>query len=70
MNLRRPIVTNGEFATELFANLFGQDLRFIHLVVFYRDGILEVDGRVRRATCRAAVTPPVECMTWMKRIHD
>jgi len=28
VNLRRPIVTNGDFASRLFPNYFGQDLYY------------------------------------------
>jgi len=31
VNLERPIVTNGDFATQLFPNYFGQDLFYVFL---------------------------------------
>ena len=31
MNVRRPNVTNGDFATQLFPNYFGQDLLIMYL---------------------------------------
>ena len=37
VNLGRPIVTNGDFATRLFPNYFGQDLLMIY---WYRQNSL------------------------------
>ena len=39
VNLGRPVVTNGDFATRLFPNYFGQDLLFVAAQSGSRNGL-------------------------------